>query len=98
MFYAFKGECMVNINSGVNSGLSGAFQQGVNGLQLSSRSMLESANELVSAGTVERVNGVTTDIVEPLINIQKQQNLFDASAKVVSVADEALGALIDIKT
>jgi len=85
---------MINTNAGVSS----VFQQGVNGLQNSSRSMLESANELVRSGTVERTTGVATDIVEPMINIQKQQNLFDASAKVIKVADEALGALIDIKT
>lgn len=87
---------MININGG--GGVSNVFQQGVNGLQNSSRSMLESANALVSSGVVERTTGVATDIVEPMINIQKQQNLFDASAKVVKVADEALGALIDIKT
>lgn len=89
---------MININGGINAGVSSVFQQGVNGLQNSSRSIVESANELVSSGTVERTTGVATDIVEPIINIQKQQNLFDASAKVVKVADEALGALIDIKT
>ncbi|MFT6388267.1 MAG: flagellar hook-associated protein FlgK [Cellvibrionaceae bacterium] len=89
---------MVNVSGGLGAGVSSVFQQGVNGLQNSSRSMLESANELVSSGVVERTTGVATDIVEPMINIQKQQNLFDASAKVVQVADEALGALIDIKT
>ncbi|MEO0443814.1 MAG: hypothetical protein AAFZ92_08765 [Pseudomonadota bacterium] len=80
------------------SNIGGVLQQGLNGLQNSSRSMVESANELVRSGTVERVSSTATDIVEPAINIQKQQNLFDASANVVKVADEALGALIDIKT
>ncbi len=89
---------MISSNGGVNTGISTVFQQGVNGLQNSSRSMLESANELVRSGTVERTTAVATDIVEPLINIQKQQNLFDASASIIKVADEALGALIDIKT
>lgn len=84
---------MINPPSSLNS----VFQQGVNGMQTSSRSMLESANQIVRAGTVEPTGPMATDIVEPIINLQKQQHLFDASAKVVKVADEALGALIDIR-
>jgi flagellar hook-associated protein FlgK len=84
---------MINTNPGVG----GILQQGLNGLQNSSRSIQESAAELVRAGTVEPTTAKVTDIVEPIVNIHKQQHLFDASAKVVKVADEALGALIDIK-
>lgn len=84
---------MINVNNNAGS----AFQQGVIGLQNSSQSMLESANELVRSGAEERTV-TSTDIVEPMVNIYQQQHLFDASAKVVKVADEALGALIDIKT
>lgn len=87
---------MINTNN-PNASLSSVLQQGVNGIQSSNRAMLESANELVRSGTVERTT-TSTDIVEPLVNIYQQQHLFDASAKVVKVADEALGALIDIKT
>lgn len=76
---------------------SSTMQQGLMGLEKSSQAILESANELVRSGTVERP-AATTDIVEPLVNINKQQHLFDASAKVVKMADEALGALIDIKS
>lgn len=76
---------------------SNMMQPGLMGLEKSSQSILESANELVRSGTVERTVA-TTDIVEPLVNINKQQHLFDASAKVVKMADEALGALIDIKS
>ena len=71
--------------------------QGLAGLEKSSQSMLESANELVRSGFTDRAV-TATDIVEPLVNIYKQQHLFDASANVVKVADETLGALIDIKT
>ncbi len=73
------------------------FQQGVMGMQASSRSMLESANELVRSGVVETPGFAAVDIVEPIVNIEKQQLLFDASAKVVKVADQALGALLDTK-
>ena len=85
---------MIQNSTAINSS---ALQQGVLGLEKSSQAMLESANELVRSGTVERP-AATTDIVEPLVNINKQQHLFDASAKVVKMADEALGALIDIKS
>jgi flagellar hook-associated protein FlgK len=86
------------INPSSSGGVSGVLQQGLNGMQNSSRSMMESATDLVRSGTVDRASASTFDIVEPLVNIEKQQLLFDASAKVVKVADEALGALIDIKT
>jgi len=86
---------MLNINTNVNSNV---FQQGVSGLQNSSRSIVESANQLVRSGTVERASTTTTDIVEPLVNLRQQQQIFDASANVVKIADETLGALIDIKS
>ncbi len=36
-------------------------------------------------------------LVEPLIDIKVEQTVFDASAKVVSVADQAIGSLLDTK-
>ncbi len=83
---------MINTSQGLNT----VFQQGVSGLNSSSRSIVESANDLVRSGTVERAPTSTTDIVEPLVEINKEQHVFTASAHVVSVADKALGALIDI--
>lgn len=38
------------------------------------------------------------EIVEPLVELRRQEQLFTASAKLVSVADEALGSLIDVKS
>ncbi|WP_185232694.1 hypothetical protein [Teredinibacter franksiae] len=38
------------------------------------------------------------DIVEPLIELRRQEQIFNASAKLVSVADDALGSLIDVKS
>jgi flagellar hook-associated protein FlgK len=82
---------MVNTHTGIG----GAFQQGASGLNASTRSIVESANKVVLAGTVERAPISTTDIVEPLLNIQKEQHIFNASAHVLDIADQALGALID---
>jgi flagellar hook-associated protein FlgK len=84
---------MININPNTNTG--SALQQGLNGLQNSTRATVEAANELVSAGTLQRTTSVVTDIVEPVIEINRQQQLFDASAKVVQAADQNIGTLFD---
>lgn len=36
------------------------------------------------------------DLVEPLIELKRQEQLFTASAKMVSIADKTLGSLIDV--
>ncbi len=77
------------------SGISGVLYQGVSGLNASTRSTVESANEIVLSGVLERAPTRSTDIVEPLINIQQQQHDFNASAKVINIADQALGVLLD---
>lgn len=38
------------------------------------------------------------DIAEPLIELRRQELLFTASARVVSVADDTLGSLLDVKS
>ena len=40
----------------------------------------------------------TGDIAEPLIELRRQELLFTASARVVSVADDTLGSLLDVKS
>ena len=40
----------------------------------------------------------TGDIAEPIIELKRQELLFTASAKVVSVADNTLGSLLDVKS
>jgi hypothetical protein len=82
---------MINTSAGIST----VFQQGVSGLHNSSRSITESANEIVLSGTLERAPTASTDIVEPLIRIQQEQHIFNASAKVFDIGDQALGALID---
>ncbi len=37
-------------------------------------------------------------IEEPLIELKRQEQLFTANAKVISVADETLGSLIDVES
>ena len=38
------------------------------------------------------------DISEPLIELRRQEQLFTANAKVISVANETIGSLIDVKS
>lgn len=42
--------------------------------------------------------GSVGDIAEPIVELRRQELLFTASAKVVSVADDALGSLLDVKS
>ena len=40
----------------------------------------------------------TNSVSEPLIELRRQEQLFDASAKVISVADQTIGSLLDVTT
>jgi flagellar hook-associated protein FlgK len=79
----------------INSG--SAINQGLIGMQRSQGEMVRSAQQIVAAGTTQRDNPQANDVVEPLINLTIQAQLFDANAKVVKVADETLGSLLDTK-
>lgn len=87
------------------------FDIGRQGLQRSSASIQNSAAEIAGLAAATPQTAAPTastaatppagaaggEIVEPLVNLNVQQNLFNASAKVVSVGSETVGALIDIK-
>ena len=53
--------------------------------------LLQPVNEAVQP---ERSQG----LAEPLIELRRQEQLFNASAQVVSVADQTLGTLLDIRS
>lgn len=69
---------------------------GVNGMQRSSAEMQKSAHEIASFGTIDAEPEAT--LAEPVVNMKFEQLIFEASAKVVSTANETLGTLIDIKS
>ena len=71
--------------------------QGLIGMQKSQSSMLQSAQQIAQAGTTQRDNPQRNDLVEPLVNLKIQTQLFDGSAKVVNAADEAIGTLLDVR-
>ncbi len=71
--------------------------QGLIGMQRSQGEILKSAQQIVSAGTTQRDNPAQNDIVESLVNIKAQTQIFDASAKIVKAADETIGTLLKTK-
>jgi flagellar hook-associated protein FlgK len=83
---------------GIGSVASGsAVNQGLIGMQRSQAEISKSAQQIVSAGTTHRDNPAQNDIVESLVNIKVQSQVFDASAKIVKTADETIGTLLNAK-
>jgi flagellar hook-associated protein FlgK len=71
-----------------------AVNQGLIGMQRSQSEITRSAQQIVSAGTTQRDNPAQNDVVEPLVNMKMQTQIFDASAKIVKAADETIGTLL----
>jgi flagellar hook protein FlgE len=75
--------------------------QGLIGMQNSQASMAQSAQQIAQAGTVQQATSPeanqVNDLVEPLVNLKIQAQVFDSSARVVKTADETIGTLLDIK-
>lgn len=69
---------------------------GVTGMQRSSAEMQKSASDIASYGTSNAEPQGT--LAEPIVNMQFEQLIFEASAKVVGTANDTLGTLIDIKS
>ena len=71
-----------------------AVNQGLIGMQRSQTEISRFAQQIVKAGTTERDNPAQNNIVESLVNIKAQTQIFDASAKIVKAADETIGTLL----
>lgn len=78
--------------------------QGLIGMQRSQAEMTSSAQQIAQASATPPAQGAeatqaqsapNTGVVEPLLNMRAQQQVFDSSAEVVKTADENLGRLID---
>ena len=71
-----------------NSAISIAF----NGIQRNLSGLQQNAHNVASSitGTKDVV-----DLVEPLVDMQRQRNAIQASAKFIAVTDETLGTIID---
>jgi flagellar hook-associated protein FlgK len=81
----------------VGSVSGSAVNQGLIGMQRSQAEISKSAQQILKAGTTERDNPAKNDVVESLVNMKVQTQMFDASAKIVKAADETIGTLLNIK-
>lgn len=77
--------------------INSVIDSGVNGLQRSSQALNNAAQEIASAATPRSDSSTQRDLIEPVVELNVQQQLFDASARVVEVGNDSLGALLDIK-
>lgn len=82
---------MMEINSG------SLVTQGLVGMQRSQTEMVQSAQQIAAASTTGRDNPAQNDLVEPMLNLKIQSQLFDSSARVVKAADETIGRFLDTK-
>lgn len=69
--------------------------QSLIGMQNSRAEMTQSAQQIAQAGAAGASQ--PADVVTPLVNMQQQQQVFDSSARVLEVADQAIGSLLDVK-
>ncbi|HEY7886402.1 MAG TPA: hypothetical protein VIC08_15755 [Cellvibrionaceae bacterium] len=67
--------------------------QGLIGMQQSRSEIVRSAEQITQVAQGDQ----SQDVIEPIINMQAQQQVFDSSARVVEVGDKALGTLLDMK-
>jgi len=74
--------------------LSSIQQTGLEGIQRGLQGIEKSASEIVKAGTTDDASG-SASFVEPIIELRLYERSVEASAKVVKVADEVLGTLLD---
>lgn len=76
--------------------INSVMQIGYSGMRNAYAGMVQSSQQIASAATQE--NGASMpDIVDNMISLKKNQQLFDASAKVVETSDQILGTLLDIR-
>ncbi len=68
-------------------------QSSENSIRLDSNAPVDSAGAVVSEGSFEASSG---SLVEPLVQLKESQQLFDASAKVIAVSSQTVGALLDV--
>jgi len=74
--------------------LSSIQQTGLEGIQRGLQGIEKSASEIVKLGTTNDASG-STSFVEPILELKLYERSIEASAKVVQVADEVLGTLLD---
>jgi len=74
--------------------LSSIQQTGLEGIQRGLQGIEKSASEIAKIGTSDNASG-SASFVEPILELKLYERSIQASAKVVEVADEVLGTLLD---
>lgn len=68
---------------------------GLQGLQQSQQNINTAATEIAQVSTSRSSSLPTIELAEPIIEMTLEQQVFDASAKVMTTADEMVGTLLD---
>ncbi len=77
--------------------INSVMQTGLNGMQKSHAGIQRSGEQIVRAGTIDQNSSTINDFAEPIVNMKIEQQVFDASAKIVKTADEMLGTVLNLK-
>ena len=76
--------------------INSAMQIGFSGMRNAYAGMVQSSQQIASSGTQE-YGASMPDILENMVSLKENQQLFDASAKVVETSDQMLGTLLDVR-
>jgi flagellar hook-associated protein FlgK len=76
--------------------INSAMLIGFSGMRNAYAGMVQSSQQIASAGTQE-YGASMPDILENMVSLKENQQLFDASAKVVETSDQMLGTLLDVR-
>ncbi len=71
-----------------------AVNQGLIGMRTSHAEIVKSAQQITQTATA--ASPEPASLVEPLLNIKAQQQVFDSSAKVVEVGSDNVGTILDV--
>ncbi|MEX0740401.1 MAG: hypothetical protein WD071_13745 [Pseudohongiella sp.] len=81
--------------------INSTMQSGLHGMQTAYQGMTQSAADIARLNTRNNdaganINAELSGVTEPLVALRMNQNLFDASAKVLSTSDAMIGSLLDV--
>ncbi len=80
----------------LNTGLQG-IRQGVQGAEKAASQIARAGQSGGGEEATAQSGDLYTDLAEPLVDLKLYETSVKASAKVVKVADEVIGTLLDIK-
>lgn len=81
--------------------INSVMSQGLYGLQKSQGAMYVSAQEIAKAGQVTSTeipmskNENSRELSTSIVDLKQQQQLFNASAKIIAAANNTMGSLLD---